>query len=224
MANLEALQETLGYNFSDTSLLETALTHASTQTNKNYERLEFLGDRVLGLVIADIIFKTFPEETEGDLAKRNAALVQGKTLASIAKEIELGAFMILSDAERSAGGTDNKNILADVIEGVLGALYIDGGIDVCEKVIKKLWGNKIHHMSEPPQDPKTELQEWAQGRGLPLPEYELVEQSGPDHAPLFNIKVTVHGFPPKSSEGPSRRKAEKLAATLLLEELNSKKD
>ncbi len=216
---LQALQEHLDYQFRQTELLERALTHSSTGAAKNYERLEFLGDRVIGLVIAHILWETFTGEAEGDLAKRHAALVQGKMLAGLARIVKLGDALQLSEAERAAGGCENENILADGLESVIGAMYVDGGIDACEKAIKRLWGNSIYIMKAPPQDPKTALQEWAQGRGLPLPHYELVGKEGPDHAPTFEIKVTVEGYPPWSSKGPSRRKAEKDAAAMLLAHL-----
>ncbi len=216
---LQILQNSLDYKFKNVWLLERALTHSSTGAEANYERLEFLGDRVVGLVIAHILWETYPDEAEGDLAKRHAALVQGKMLAKIAQLIKLGDAMQLSDAERASGGAKNENILADGIEGIIGALYIDGGLDPCTKVIKRLWGNSIHFMKEPPQDPKTALQEWAQGRALPLPSYEVVSKDGPDHAPIFEIQVTVEGYPPGKCKGPSRREAEKEAAAILLAHL-----
>ena len=176
------LQERLGHRFSDQEKLKVALTHSSTRSDNNYERLEFLGDRVLGLVMATILFETFPDEAEGDLAKRHAVLVQGQMLAGIAKDIGLGDVMILSDAERIAGGHENENILADSMEAILGALYLDAGLDVCARLIKELWNETVRVMTEPPVDPKTALQEWAQGRGLPLPDYELVGKEGPDYS------------------------------------------
>jgi len=216
---LQDLQASLDYHFKQRELLERALTHSSTGAASNYERLEFLGDRVVGLVIAHIISETFPDESEGDLAKRHAALVQGKMLAKLARLVKLGDAMQLSDAERAAGGSENDNILADGLEGVIGALYFDGGLDEAKRIITRLWGNSIHIMKAPPQDPKTALQEWAQGRGLPLPIYELVGKDGPDHAPTFEIKVTVSGYPAWTSRGASRRKAEKEAAGMLLAHL-----
>ena len=166
-----------------------------------------------------MLWETYPDEAEGDLAKRHAALVQGRMLAKSAKLMNLGAAMQFSEAERAAGGSSNENILADGVEGVIGALYVDGGMAACEKAIKRLWGKSILIMKAPPQDPKTALQEWAQGRGLPLPKYELVGRSGPDHAPTFEIQVTVESFPPWTSQGTSRRKAEKDAAAMLLAHL-----
>ena len=217
---LEAFEQRFGYRFKDRACLALALTHASTGADHNYERLEFLGDRVLGLVIAELLYTNFPKESEGDLARRHAALVSGATLAVIADGIDLGEVLSLSAAERAGGGAKNENILADVMEALFGALYLDSGLDrgmgVCAGVIAALWKDILHTMERPPQDPKTELQEWAQGRGLPLPRYELSGRQGPDHAPVFTVTVTVEGFNPVSADGPSRRAAEKAAAILLL--------
>lgn len=213
------LQDDLGYQFKDIKRLEKALTHSSAGGTYNYERLEFLGDRVVGLALAHTLFKTFPDENEGDMAKRHAALVQGKTLAKIAREIGLGAIMQLSEAERAAGGANNDNILADGLEALIGALYLDAGLPECQAAIEKLWGDRVKVMKRPPQDPKTALQEWAQARSLALPAYELVGRSGPDHAPIFEIRVKVGDFPPWSAKGTSRRAAEKLAAAMLLAHL-----
>ena len=216
---LSALQETLRHQFHDVNLLVAAMTHASTGSDHNYERLEFLGDRILGLVIAESLYKLFPNEPEGHLAKRHAALVQGALLAVIAREINLGDSLILSESERASGGAENENMLADALEAMIGALYLDAGLAPCQEVIVRLWGDRISILSSPPQDPKTTLQEWAQGRGLPLPLYELAERSGPDHAPVFTIRVTVQGFTPVLATGASRRAAEKESARILLEQL-----
>lgn len=217
--DMKALQETLRHQFRNRDLLIAAMTHASTGNDHNYERLEFLGDRVLGLVMAELLYKLFPHEPEGHLAKRHAALVQGALLAVIAREINLGDSMILSDAERAGGGADNENMLADALEASIGALYLDAGLAPCQEVITRLWGERVSILSVPPQDPKTTLQEWAQGRGLPLPLYELEQRSGPDHAPVFTIRVTVQGFAPVSATGANRRAAEKESARILLEQL-----
>lgn len=213
------LENKIDHEFSDKTYIERALTHSSAGMAHNYERLEFLGDRVLGLVMAQLLFEKFPKEREGDMAKRHAALVQGKALAIVANKIDLGSLMVFSDAERAAGGAENSNILADGMEGVIGALYLDAGIEKCAVLIKELWGDLLVTMSKPPQDPKTALQEWAQGRKLPLPTYELVGKAGPDHAPVFEIKVTVEGYPAWTTTGSSRRKAEKEAAGMLLAHL-----
>lgn len=218
---LTDLEEKLGYTFRDRPLLTKALTHSSTGFSstgeqRNYERLEFLGDRVLGLIMADILFKTFPDETEGGLAKRHSALVQGKTLADIASDYNLGESILMSDAERESGGAENENILADVMEALLAALYLDGGLDSARSVIEDWWGDRVHTMDKAPQDPKTALQEWVQARGLPLPAYDIISREGPDHAPLFIVEVQVLGEKPVRSEGPSRRQAEKSAAEAML--------
>ncbi len=218
---LTDLEKKLGYTFSNRPLLTKALTHSSTGHSstgeqRNYERLEFLGDRVLGLIMADILYKTFPDESEGGLAKRHSALVQGKTLADIATEYQLGEYVLMSDSERDSGGAENENILADVMEALLAALYLDGGLESACKVIESWWGDRIHTMDKAPQDPKTALQEWVQARGLPLPAYDVVAREGPDHAPLFVVEVQVLGEKPIRADGPSRRQAEKMAAESML--------
>lgn len=218
---LAAFEERFGHKFKNRAGLERALTHASTGADRNYERLEFLGDRVLGLVIAHLLYDAYPEDSEGDLARRHAALVSGATLATIANSIRLGEVLNLSESERASGGAENENILADVMEALIGTLYIDGGVDECELVIAKLWKDVLHTMQRPPQDPKTALQEWAQARALPLPKYEMTGRKGPDHAPEFTIRVTVNGMEPESGEGPSRRAAEKAAALKLLERIGA---
>ncbi len=213
---LAAFEQRFGHRFADREGLNRALTHASTGADLNYERLEFLGDRVLGLVVAHLLYDTFPEDSEGNLARRHASLVSGSTLAIVAARINLGEVLHLSDGERASGGARNENILADVMESLIGALYLDAGMQDCERVIGALWRDLLHTMVEPPQDPKTALQEWAQARGLGLPEYTLADRSGPDHAPVFTISVSVEGYPTVSAEGPSRRMAEKQAAIRLL--------
>lgn len=218
-ALLAGFEARFGHRFANAENLQLALTHSSTGASRNYERLEFLGDRVLGLVMAELLYDVFPDEVEGDLARRHAALVSGETLAVIAEQINLGEVLKLSHGERAGGGAKNENILADVMEALIGAVYLDAGLPPCKPVIAALWQNVLHTMKEPPRDPKTGLQEWAQGRGLPLPKYEMVSRTGPDHAPVFTIAVMVEGFEPLSAEGPSRRAAEKSAATLLLNKI-----
>lgn len=209
---IEDLQKVIQYNFKDAGLLRTALTHSSTGETYNYERLEFLGDRVLGLVIASLLFEKFPDEKEGDMAKRLASLVQGETLAKLALRISLGDFIFFSEAEAAAGGSENEHILADVMEAVIGAMYLDGGIEPCRDLILTQWEDTLYTMIKPPQHPKTAIQEWAQGQGLPLPEYTILEQSGPDHAPVFEVKVEVRGYDEVRGTGRSRAEAEKIAA------------
>ena len=216
---LDEFQKRFGHKFDDSGLFHLALTHASTGADRTYERLEFLGDRVLGLGVAEILYEEFPDEAEGDLARRHAALVSGATLAKLADKIRLGEVLKLSEGERAGGGAKNENILADVMEALIGAIYLDNGIAPCKTVIAVLWKDILHTMDTPPRDAKTALQEWAQARGLPLPKYEMIARSGPDHAPQFTITVTVDGFAPLSAEGSSRRAAEKNAATLLLDKI-----
>lgn len=216
IAELEAL---VGHSFSDQALPALALTHASMGTGKTYERLEFLGDRVLGMVVAEKLYAMFPNEPEGDLARRLSALVQGETLAQIAREHEIGAYIQLSESERgNNGGCENDHILADVVEALLGALYLDGGYAPCERFITQLWGDRFYKMTSPPQHPKTQVQEWAQGRSLALPVYEIVNQTGPDHAPVFEVRLSIQGFEPAIGQGKSRQEAEKRAARAFMKE------
>jgi ribonuclease-3 len=160
-------------------------------------------------------------ETEGGLAKRHAALACTETLSSIARTLGLSEAVDLAPAERAAGGDKQDNLMADSMEAVIGAAYLDGGLKVCEDIIRGLWGEKVHVLHHPPLDPKTGLQEWAQARGLPVPKYEILKRDGPDHAPLFTISVSVEGFPSFEAIGASRRVAEKEAARLLLEHIQT---
>ena len=213
------LEEILDYQFNDRHLLERALTHSSTNDDYNYQRLEFLGDRVLGLVMAHALFTEFKGENEGGLAKRHTALVQGRTCALIGQAHNIGDYIMLSASERESGGHLNENIIGDVVESLLGAVYIDGGYEKAKTVILKLWGDNIKTLETAPQDPKTELQEWVQARGLGLPIYEVVDKSGPDHAPNFLMRVTIEGHDSVESEGTSRRQTEKTAARKMLKKI-----
>lgn len=208
-----------GHTMQNMDLLHAALTHSSTGAKRNYERLEFLGDRVLGLVVAETLFAKFPDEPEGHMAKRLAALVQGSFLAIIAREINLGDSIKFSESEAASGGADNDNILADVMEAIIGALYVEAGLEPCQKLIMTLWGDRFDTMLKPPQHPKTGVQEWAQARNLPLPRYDIKSQTGPDHAPIFEIELTVQGHEPVMAVGKSRQDAEKAAAQAFLDRL-----
>ncbi len=218
-SHLKDLQAVLGHSFQNADLLEEALTHSSVPRARNYQRLEFLGDRVLGLIIAEFLIQNFPDENEGDMARRFSALVDRSMLVTIATEISLGESIQMSEGEKAAGGASNDNILSDVMEAVLAALYLEAGLEKCRDTVITLWGGHLFETVRPPVDPKTELQEWTQGRGLGLPVYELVDREGPDHAPLFDIEVSVDGFEPVRAKGGSRRSAEKNAASLMLEAL-----
>jgi len=217
--DFDKLEEIIGYKFKDRHYCERALTHSSTGDEFNYQRLEFLGDRVVGLVMAEALFRRFKDENEGGLAKRHTALVQGTTLAIIGQAHGLNDFIQFSKAEKIAGGHSNENIISDIVESLLGAIYIDGGYDAAKEVVLKLWGNNIETLIKAPQDPKTELQEWVQARALPLPQYEIIDKKGPDHAPLFTIQVSVQGYAPIKDEGASRRQTEKTVARKMLKSL-----
>lgn len=226
--DLTELLEKLGYNFSKESLLRDALTHPSIaglkrsrskrQGSSAYERLEFLGDRVLGLVVAHWLYELYPEADEGVLAKRHASLVNRDALREVGVEIDLDRF--LRHVQDDDGSDNRKNLAAisDATEGIIGALYLDGGLAPAEAFIKKYWDQSIR-VEKAPADPKTSLQEYVQSQKLPLPEYVEVERSGPAHAPHFVIQVTVKGLKPVQATGHSKRIAEKAAAVLMLEEI-----
>ncbi len=213
----------LQYDFEDLALLTTALTHGSAAVEplETYERLEFLGDRVLSLVVAEMLFETFPDENEGKLARRSAALVRRETLAEVAEEIGLGEHIVMSMGEADAGGRENPSLLADVCESIIAALYLDGGLAEADKFIRRYWRAHMDRSGKPPLDSKTELQEWAQGLGMPLPSYRIARRTGPDHAPSFTIAVSVDDGPEATGEGSTRRSAEKAAAGALLRKVRN---
>ncbi len=220
---LDRLQKVLEYKFKNEDLLQESLTHPSTDAhladNRNYERLEFLGDRVLGLIVADMLVYSFPDEAEGDLAKRHTALVQTKMLAEIAREIKLGEFLSLSIGEHKSGGRHKSTVLADAMEAVIGALYLDGGLEAAKVFLKRFWQDKMMSYEIPPMDAKTELQEWVQKQGLPLPQYVLLERRGPDHDPEFEMEVRVKGQDNKVGTSNSKQNAQKYAAQAMLKYL-----
>lgn len=213
----------LGHAFRDLGLLEQALAHPSLGARHGagspYERLEFLGDRVLGLVMAEWLFTLFPAAKEGELAKRHAALVGQEALHKIAAQIHLERYLRLAHGEVPGQGRKNLVALSDAVEAVLGALYLDAGLEKAGAFIKAHWLELIHADAAPPIEPKTALQEWAQGHGLPLPAYDVMAREGPAHAPVFRVSVRVEGFAPVEAVGPSKRQAEKEAAQILLESI-----
>ncbi len=220
------LLQRIGYEFASPELLERALTHASLNKRPggaadSYERMEFLGDRVLGLVVADLLYRRFPEEDEGALARRFAMLVRREALAAVAEEIELGKAVILARGEEEAGSQENPAILSDCCEAVIAALYLDGGLEPARRFITEHWTAKLEADPTPPLDAKTELQEWAQGKGLPLPRYREVSRDGPAHEPRFIIEVSVEGEAPAEASGGSKRQAEQAAARILLERVKT---
>lgn len=220
---LAVFQDRLGYHFTNPDYLDNALTHSS-KGEENYERLEFLGDRVLGLIIAEILYRCFPFEKEGSLARRHSALACTGTLAKIARNLDVPEVVIASSAELASGGNKQDNLLADCMEAIIGAIFLDKGYVACQEVVTALWGDQIYTLSQPPIDSKTALQEWAQGRGLPIPTYEIAARTGPDHAPVFRVKVAVEGLQPVEAQGASRRTAEKSAAQAMLDAIQDQND
>ena len=208
----------LGHAFNDPDLLARALRHPSATPRplENNQRLEFLGDRVLGLVVAEMLHETFPTENEGALARRFAALVSRPALAQVAVAIGLGSRLELGPSEAESDGRDNPANLADALEAVIAAIYIDGGMVPAAAFIRAHWAPMAAEVSEPPRDAKTRLQEWSQGRGGQLPEYLTVAESGPPHAPVFEVEVRLPGVPPARATGSSKRAAEQAAAERML--------
>ena len=227
----EDLPTIIGYEFVRRELLEEALTHPSALAaerrrdqrrklvRRGYERLEFLGDRVLGVVVADLLWRRFEDEPEGDLTRRLTHLVRREALARVAEAIELGSHLVLSRAETAAGAASNPGILADACEALIAAIFVDGGFAAASTFIRRLWEPLIEEMEEPPRDPKTALQEWAQARGSTPPTYELVSTSGPDHSPLFTVAASVAGGDRVTATASSKRLAEARAAAGLLDRL-----
>jgi len=218
---MENLQERIGYKFNDSELLKLALTHPSLAKKENNQRLEFLGDSVLGMVVARIIYDLFPSEQEGELARRQAALVRGETLAQAARDIGLGDVLKVATSEIQSGGRDNPSNLEDAFEALIGAMYLDGGIIAVERFVGPRWNKLARSIVSAPKDAKTALQEWAQGRGLPLPVYKLLETVGSAHAPVFTIEVLVMDNGTATAKAPSKRAAEQMAAAILLERFNN---
>lgn len=214
----ESLEKLLGHSFARPELLGLALTHSSAPGDGlSNQRLEFLGDRVLGLVVAEALYERFPDEDEGALAPRLAALVRRDALARVARDIGLGGHVVMAQGEDVSGGRDNPGILADTCEAVIAALYLDGGLEPARRFIQGHWLALMEEDLSPPKDSKTELQEWAQARGLALPVYTETGREGPAHAPLFSLRVCVEGTAPADGTGPSKRAAEQVAAAAALD-------
>lgn len=226
-ATLKGLQDKLDHVFKDRDLIDTAMTHPSALAGRNKtkhsnQRLEFLGDRVLGLIIAERLFERRPGEREGGLAPRLNRLVNKGACADAARRMELGTFLILGASERDNGGAEKDSILGDLCEAVIAALYMDGGLKVARRFIERAWAEQFANPNDRIKDTKSLLQEWAQARGFSLPQYELVDQSGPDHAPIFTVVVKVGPKDSASGEGASKQEAERTAATILLDRLEAR--
>lgn len=216
--SIEKLQDILNHNFTDDALLVQALRHASTteQRTQSNERLEFLGDRVLGLVMAETLYAQFPDEEEGELARRYAGLTSRDAVARVGDQLDLMEYIRTQVVDPETLARSHASVVADTLEAVLGALYLDAGLDVAAAFIQNQWTTLIGEDLRPPKDAKTALQEWAQGQGLGLPNYEIADRSGPDHAPTFTIRVSIPGYETQEGNGTSRRSAEQEAAASLL--------
>jgi ribonuclease III len=219
--DLSILEARLGHVFANRSLLELALSHMSAPLSvsgraNTYQRLEFLGDRVLGLSVAAMLYKAFPDEEEGSLSRRLADLVRKETCAEVAIAWDIGPFLKIGDGESQSGARRNKAILADVCESVIGAVFMDGGMDPASALIMRAFGERMRTPSRPLRDAKTALQEWAQGKGYPTPNYIEIDRVGPDHAPVFRIAAHVEGLVDAIGEGRSKRLGEQAAAEKFL--------
>jgi ribonuclease-3 len=220
-AAVAELERRIGYTFNDRDLLERALTHASVgdgaRTVRHNERLEFLGDRVLNLCAAERLMALDPDAREGEMSRLMASLVNYHACSRAARAAGLPDALRLSASATKIGARKSDAVLGDACEALIAALYIDGGLECARAFFLQFWAEEFERLHEPREkDPKTQLQEWAQGRGLPLPAYELVSRTGPDHAPCFTVAVTVDGFAPERGEGRSRQDAEKAAAQMML--------
>jgi len=208
----------IGHRFADAHLIGLALTHVSasmTARIETYQRLEFLGDRVLGLVISNMLYAAFPDAEEGELSRRLADLVRKESCAEVALEWGVAAFVRLGESERQTGAAKTA-ILGDICESIIGAVFLDGGFEAAKKVVSQAFEARMRSPRRPLRDPKTALQEWAQARGLVPPVYRELSRTGPDHAPEFTIAVIVTGYEPAQAKGFSKRRAEQAAAEIFI--------
>ncbi len=218
--NFAELEKRIDHAFADKALLVRALTHSSLSggdnTVRDLERLEFLGDRVLGLLTAEELWRRYPHYSEGDMAPRLNALVRKETCAKAAQHFGVDEFIMMSEWEAQSGGRKKKAILGDVMEALLGALYIDGGLEAARRVYDQFWTPNLEDLSKLHKDPKTALQEWSQNKKLGTPHYEVINADGPAHAPAFTVDVRVKGMKPTQGEGRSKREAQMEAARRFL--------
>ncbi|WP_308915563.1 ribonuclease III [Jannaschia sp. LMIT008] len=221
--DLVAFQDRLGHVFADGSLLVRATTHASIASGSrpSNERLEFLGDRVLGLVMAEAVMARDADAAEGQLAPRFNALVRKETCAEIATAIGLGDVLRLGKSEQMTGGRRKQTLLGDGMEAVIAAIYLDAGLDAARAVVTRLWGDRVRDVKADSRDAKTTLQEWAQARGMPPPSYDVADRVGPDHAPVFRITATLDDGRFATGEATSKRAAEQAAARAMLDALGA---
>ena len=218
----KAVEEQIGHVFADSALLTTALTHVSALKNPadrwgSYQRLEFLGDHVLGLIVSDMLFKAYPNADEGELSKRLADLVRRETCADVAKTMGLfDAIKLGAVGSGDASDRLRKSVIGDICEAVIGAVYLDGGYPAAQKMVERAWAGRMKKPMRALRDAKTVLQEWAQGKGLPTPTYREVERTGPHHSPQFRVAVELPGMVTAEGVGSTKRAAEKAAASALL--------
>jgi len=219
-AAAKVIEQRIGHTFADPALLATAFTHVSALKSgrraDSYQRLEFLGDHVLGLIVSDMLYRAFPKADEGELSKRLADLVRREACADVAKSLGLDEAIKLGSVGAGAGARLRNSVLGDICEAVIGAVFLDGGYAAASQFVERNWTERMRKPVRPLRDPKTILQEWAQGKGLPTPVYREVERTGPHHDPQFRVAVELPGLTPAEGVGGSKRAAEKLAATALL--------
>ena len=212
--DIEKLEKTLGYTFNNKKLLIQALTHGSCtgDVTENYERLEFLGDRVLGLAVAEMLYDTFPKEPEGSLSQRHTSLVCKETVAELSRALTIDQYVHIASEDIR----ENDNVLCDVGEAVIGAIYVDGGSEKALEYVRAKWKDLLHKSHNPPKDSKTELQEMSHIKGLGMPTYEVVKREGSEHEPIFHIAVNLEGTTPEVGQGRDKKLAEQDAAHKML--------
>jgi ribonuclease-3 len=220
-AEAAAIEARIGHKFADPALLATAFTHVSAlksarRRGDSYQRLEFLGDHVLGLIVSDMLYRAFPKANEGELSKRLADLVRKETCADVAKSLGLLEGIKLGAVGAGAGARLRTSVIGDICEAVIGAVFLDGGYPAAGQFVQRNWEERMRTLKRPLRDPKTVLQEWAQGKGLPTPVYREVERTGPHHDPQFRIAVDLPGLAPAEGVGGSKRAAEKVAASAMI--------
>lgn len=219
-AATKLVEERIGHSFTDSALLTTAFTHVSAlksaRRTDSYQRLEFLGDHVLGLIVSDMLYRAFPKADEGELSKRLADLVRKEACADVARSLGFEEAIKLGSVGAGAGARLRKSALGDICEAVIGAIFLDGGYKSAVSFVERNWTERMRKPVRPLRDPKTVLQEWAQGKGLPTPSYREVERTGPHHDPQFRVAVELPGLKPAEGIGGSKRAAEKVAATAML--------
>jgi ribonuclease-3 len=233
--DLNEIQSVIGYSFAEPRLLAEALTHASVLSTgrrstqamgrpRSNERLEFLGDRVLGLAVAHLLIENYPDEAEGGLTHRHSTLVRRETLADVASDIGLGCWLEVAHGGRGSGGMANPTILADACEALIGAIFLDGGYAPAAALVRRYWLARVLEMTESPRDAKTMLQVWALARGRSLPTYRVVDSAGPAHAPVFTVEAAIEGLGGAIAEAKAKRAAEQAAAALLLARVEARED